>query len=145
LSSISAQRQRAERKHEERTTPLSCGNAPGTNRRAEPRLRRHDHYTTSTYGRAVAYACEQAWPHPTLSAIRRDRLTAEQREEIRKWNLQSRWSPNQLRHAAATQVRKVAGLETARAVLGHSTAGVTEQYYAEVDLEKAASVIKRIG
>ncbi|MGA1518301.1 MAG: hypothetical protein ACO396_11065 [Phycisphaerales bacterium] len=73
------------------------------------------------------------------------RLTAAQRDELRKWNLQNRWSPNQVRHAAAAQVRKVAGLETAGAVLGHSTAGVTEQYYAEVDLEKAASVMKRIA
>jgi len=55
------------------------------------------------------------------------------------------WRCLRRRHAAATQVRKLARLETARAVLGHSTAGVTEQYYAEVDLEKAASVIERIG
>jgi len=145
FSPIDAQQQRAEKKHAERKTPPNAGNSPGTNRRAEPRLRRHDHYTTSTYGRAISYACEQAWPHPTISKLRRDRLTTQQRDELRKWNLRNRWSPNQLRHAAATQVRKVAGLEMARAVLGHSTAGVTEQYYAEVDLEKAASVIKRIG
>ena len=145
FSPVDAQRQRAERKHAERKTPLNCGNAPGTNRRPEPRLRRHDHYTTSSYGRAISYACERAWPHPTLSTIRRDRLTPGQRDELREWNLKNRWSPNQLRHAAATQVRKLAGLETARAVLGHSTSAVTEQYYAEVDLEKAASVIQRIG
>lgn len=145
FSPIDAQLQRAERKHAERRTPIDCGNRPGTNRRAEPRLRRHDHYTTTSYGRAVAYACEQAWPHPVLSMIRRNRLTDEQRDELRRWNLQNRWSPNQLRHTAATQVRKLAGLETARAVLGHSTSAVTEQYYAEVDLEKAASVIQRIG
>ena len=82
---------------------------PQARERPEPRFRRHDHDTTSSYGRSISYACEQAWPHPTLSTIRRDRLTPGQHDELREWNLKNRWSPNQLGHAVATQVRKVAG------------------------------------
>jgi integrase len=54
------------------------------------------------------------------------------------------WSPNQLRHAAATRIRRELGLEAARAVLGHSSAQVTE-IYAELDQSKAADAMKRLG
>ena len=33
------------------------------------------------------------------------------------------WHPNQLRHNAATRLRREFGLDMARAVLGHSSAG----------------------
>ena len=40
--------------------------------------------------------------------------------ELKKWQSDHRWSPNQLRHAAATEVRKQFGLEAAQIILGHS-------------------------
>jgi integrase len=55
-----------------------------------------------------------------------------------------RWSPNQLRHTAATQIRREFGLEAAQVILGHSKADVT-QVYAERDLAKGAEVARRIG
>ena len=54
------------------------------------------------------------------------------------------WTPNQLRHTAATAIRAAADLDTARAVLGHSNMKMTE-VYAERDLESARRIIRKIG
>ena len=54
------------------------------------------------------------------------------------------WHPNQLRHSAATMIRKEFGLEAAQVILGHSRADVT-QVYAERDNAKALEVIRKIG
>jgi integrase len=131
--------------HSQRQTPMSCGNVPGSNRSESPLRTIGDRYTTNSYGRAVAYGCETTCPHPELSKIKPSELTAEQKDELRRWNADHRWTPNQLRHAAATRIRKVAGLEMARVVLGHSTIGVTEAYYAEADMQKASDLMKQIG
>lgn len=87
-------------------------------RKTDRRLR--DRYDTTTYARAIRRGCEIA-------------------------GLKPHWAPNQLRHTAATLIRKEAGLEVARAVLGHTTAGVTEQFYAEADHAKSAAIIARVG
>ena len=54
------------------------------------------------------------------------------------------WSPNQLQHAAATEIRRKFGLEAAQVVLGHSSADIT-QVYTERNQKLAAEVIKQIG
>lgn len=54
------------------------------------------------------------------------------------------WSPNRLRHTAATEVRKQYGLEAAQVVCGHQTANVT-QVYAERDIDKAKAVAREVG
>ena len=54
------------------------------------------------------------------------------------------WTPNQLRHAAATRIRRELGLDAARVVLGHSSAAMTE-IYAELDKEKALKVMGKLG
>ena len=56
----------------------------------------------------------------------------------------TKWSPNQLRHNVASNVRKRYGLEAAQAVLGHTTANVTE-IYAQRDQEKARQVMREVG
>jgi integrase len=55
-----------------------------------------------------------------------------------------RWHPNQLRHTRATAVRARYDLETARALLGHSSKEVTETY-AERDLGVVRQVMAEIG
>ena len=55
-----------------------------------------------------------------------------------------RRSPNQLRHNAATFLRKEFGIEAARVVLGHSSSAVTE-VYAEIDHTKAADIMAKVG
>ena len=77
-----------------------------------------DCYTTASYRRAIHRACKLA--------------------KIEKW------SPNQLRHSAATRIRKKHGIEVARIVLGHTTL-VSTQVYAEADLTKALEVMGRFG
>jgi integrase len=54
------------------------------------------------------------------------------------------WHPNQLRHSAATEIRKQFGLEAAQVILGHSRADVT-QVYAERDSAKAIEIVRKIG
>lgn len=80
--------------------------------------RRNDHYTVDSYRRAITRACDRAGV--------------------------TRWSPNQLRHARATEVRALAGLEAAQTILGHTRADVT-QVYAERDFQRAMSIMGEIG
>lgn len=54
------------------------------------------------------------------------------------------WSPYQLRHLYATQVRAKYGLEAAQVALGHKTADVT-QIYAERDKALAVKIAKEMG
>jgi integrase len=54
------------------------------------------------------------------------------------------WSPNRLRHNAATRIRKEFGLDVARAVLGHTSPAVTA-IYAEVDGARASEAMAMIG
>ena len=117
-----------------RKTPLSYGNGPGTNRKRIPKCKAGEHYSPDSYRRAVARACEKAFPAPTdLSG-----------EEIAHWQKERRWHPHQLRHNAATRIRKEFGLDAARTVLGHRSAAITDMY-AEVDQTKAAEIMGRVG
>lgn len=56
----------------------------------------------------------------------------------------AKWSPNQLRHTAATEVRKKFGLEAAQVICGHQSADVT-QIYAERDETLAKEVARSVG
>jgi len=91
-------------------------------------------YTTGSYPRAMHRPCDTAFQAP-------DDLSA---AELTAWQQSHRWVPNQLRHAAATEIRKQIGLQAAQVVLGHSKVDVT-QMYAERDHTLAASVAAKIG
>lgn len=54
------------------------------------------------------------------------------------------WHTHQLRHSAATRLRQLHGLESARVVLGHSSARVTD-VYAEIDRAKARAIMEQAG
>jgi integrase len=131
-------------KEANRKTPLSCGNSRGTNRKRKPKRMPGKRYTTDSYRRAIHRACDKAFPHPQLSKLKTKELTDGQKTELRKWQSDRHWSPNQLRHTAATEIRREFGLEAAQVILGHSQANVT-QVYAERDLAKGIEVAKRIG
>jgi integrase len=130
--------------HANRSTPLSYGNRPGTNRKRKPQWRAGSCYDSNSYRHAIHRACDRAFPHPEHGSKIRDVMTEVQIEELKKWQSQHRWSPNQLRHTAATLIRKEFGLEAAQVILGHTAADVT-QVYAERDLAKGLSVAKLIG
>jgi integrase len=119
FSPVESEKERRQTKHDARVTPLSCGNRPGSNRIArKPRKAPGEAFSTGTYARSVRSACIRAKVTP--------------------------WSPNQLRHNAATSIRKEFGLEAAQVILGHSELGVT-QVYAERDVAKAIAVAKQVG
>ncbi len=75
-------------------------------------------YTKQSYPKAIERACRQAGV--------------------------SHWLPNQLRHNAATELRREFGIEAARTVLGHASA-VTSEIYAEMDMGKARDIIAHVG
>lgn len=130
--------------HVERKTPLSSGNRPGSNRRPRPQRSPGDRYASATYRRAISRACDKAFPHPTLAGVSVTELTDAQIAILRRWQSEQRWAPNRLRHTAATEVRRIGGLEAAQVILGHSSAAVS-QIYAERDIAKGIDVARMIG
>ncbi|MCH8969852.1 MAG: site-specific integrase [Planctomycetes bacterium] len=122
--------------HASRETPLSYGNRPGTNCKRRPSKQPGDCYTTDSYRRAIIYGCDRAFPPP--DDIRDDPAV------VKQWRKEHRWHPHQLRHSAATMLRKEFGLEAAQLLLGHVHADVT-QVYAEVNHTKALEVAEKIG
>ncbi len=84
----------------------------------DPKRKPGKTYDDNTYRNSVAYACKKAG--------------------IKQWH------PNQLRHLAATNIRREFGIEIARAVLGHSTVSMTE-VYAEMDATKARDAMAKSG
>jgi integrase len=87
-------------------------------RRGKPKRSPGQRYTPSSYAHAVSKACEKAGV-PS-------------------------WHPHQLRHTAATKLRREYGLDVARAVLGHRSPQITE-LYAELDTSRAAEVMEKLG
>ncbi len=83
-----------------------------------------ERYNSHTYRRAVSYAIERA---------QRD-----VDEDI------SDWTPHQLRHAAATAIRRELGLDAARAALGQKSLAIADTY-AELDAGLAAEAARRLG
>lgn len=149
-----ANRQRCEARCAGRRTPLSCGNRPGTNRKANPKRSANDRYSTDTYGKAIARACERAWPpvspeisqraDETVKAWHARLKSTDKWQQLLDWNSRHRWSPNQLRHARGTEVRAQFGLDAAQATLGHARCDVT-QVYAEKNVALARDVAARTG
>jgi integrase len=104
-------------------------------------------YTVASYGRAISRACDLAFPYPFPEGLSKDELKvwgSRHEREIQIWQKEHRWHPHQLRHTKATEIRREAGLDAARAVLGHRTPAITE-VYAELDVTKAAEVMERLG
>jgi len=99
-------------------------------RKREPR----DRYDKNSYGWAVRRACDQA----DQSAHKKQPQIASEKR------LMPRWHPNQLRHTAATEIRRTFGLEAAQVCLGHLRADVT-QLYAERNQSLAERVMNTLG
>lgn len=80
-----------------------------------------------------------------LQKHRRTHLTTEPLAvELATWQREHAWHPHQLRHSAATEIRRRYGLEASQAVLGHSELGAT-QIYAEVNLNRAREIMAESG
>jgi integrase len=142
------EQKRREAAHEARVVPLHYGNRPGTNKNSEPKRPAGERYTTASYRRAIHRGCEMAFGMPNDLRRPVSDETVDQRAErlklARQWRDKHAWHPNQLRHSAATEIRKRFGLEAAQVTLGHAVADVT-QIYAERDFQKAAHVMLQVG
>lgn len=146
-----AEAERLAERHRLRITPLSCGNGP---REKTERHARNpgNRYTVNSFRRAIERGCDAAFPLPHTLARRpgetvkkwRARLTPEELTAARRWRREHRWNPHRLRHNAGTNIRREYGIETARIILGHRTAGIT-QVYAEADQTKAAEAMRKLG
>lgn len=99
-----------------RVTPLSCGNRRGTNRHGT--FKTGERYQVRSYAQAVRRAAARAGVE--------------------------HWSPHQLRHTAATAIRREFGLDGAQVALGHRNANVT-QVYAEAAVERASTIASAVG
>jgi len=130
FSPIEAEKQRKAIRTANRLTPASYGNR--SKNVISPKV--GETYNNQSYRKAIRYACLKAFPVPKGSTT----------EAAKKWNSAHTWSPNQLRHSLATQVRKTDGLEAASILLGHSGLAITG-CYAEQDREQAIAVVARIG
>ena len=91
-------------------------------------------YRIDSYRRAIERACDRAFPAPE----------AMEGQQLKEWRKKHRWTPNRLRHTAATEIRRQFGLEASQVILGHSKADVT-QIYAERDASKGREVAAKIG
>ncbi len=113
-----AVRERRQRDHESRKTPMGCGNQPGDRPKRNGKRDAGQAYTVDSYRRAVHLAARMAGV--------------------------PLWNPNRLRHTAATEIRSKYGLDAAQVVCGHSNAKIT-QVYAEADRSVASKVAREIG
>lgn len=135
FSPADAERDRREKVHQDRKTPMSCGNKPGSNRQRKPRKTPGEFYTVESYGRAIKYGCDRAFPPPT---------DVTDLAGIKQWQKEHRFHPHQLRHSCATELRKTFGLEGAQVVLGHKALSAT-QIYAEKNAEQAMKIMAQVG
>jgi integrase len=116
FSPAEAEAERHAEQRAARRTPVQPSQQDRRKRR--PRKEPGDRYSVDSYRRAIVYACQRADVPP--------------------------WFPHQLRHSAATRLRKEVGIEVARCVLGHSGLAITETY-ALMDEAKAADAMLRFG
>jgi integrase len=130
----------AERRKKRRTpmTPSQAARRPKRN----PKRRPGEPYTGPSYACAVAGGVVAASTARACKACQA--LDPVNRCPACKASALPHWHPNQLRHAKATELRREAGLDAARVVLGHRSPQITE-VYAELDVTKAAEVMERLG
>jgi integrase len=152
-------REAASQERKANRTPLSCGNVPGSNRKRRPKRHPGARYDVASYRRAIARACQSAFSMP---AELQEPRTPKQREQAqtegrmtpeaiaarrtgrKAWRAAHVWHPHQLRHNAATRLRRDYGLEVAQVLLGHKTLSVT-QIYAEKNVAAAQRVTAEAG
>lgn len=110
---------RSQRRHAKRKTPAWPSHMAKRRDPATLGADNNERYRVDVLGKAVSRACVAA-------------------------KLDRRWTPNQLRHSAATRIRREFGLEAASVILGHSSLSTT-QIYAESDRLRAIEIAGTVG
>ena len=111
-----AMEERAEERRKRRKTKVQPSQR--NRRKGNPKKQPRDHYDRCSYHRHIASRCKQ---HGI-----------------------EHWHPHQLRHARATEVRKLFGLEASQIALGHASMSITE-VYAQKHSELGIAVAKQRG
>jgi integrase len=133
FSPAAAEAERLADQHARRTTPIGQGNRPGTNRKRRRARAPGERYDVDSFRRAIARACDRADEWGKGGAI----ISNDER-------FIPRWHPHQLRHNAATRLRRDYGVDAANIILGHTTLRAT-QIYAEADGAKASKIMAEVG
>jgi integrase len=113
----------------------------------EKKLHTHARYDQCSYRAAIQYGCIQAFGMPDEFRWRRDDLPEKRQERAKlrvAWLKQNAWHPHQVRHRAATDVRKEGGLEATKVILGHTDIRMSA-HYARPDVARAKRLVERIG
>ena len=114
---------------------------PSEGREATPRTPVHD----GLLQERVPAGCTLACPHPTISGVKAKDRAPEQSAELKAWDRDHAWHPNQLRHSMGTQLRREFDLETARGRCSGIPSANTTEIYAERDRTVAARAIEQVG
>lgn len=133
FSPVEAVAEFREANHAARKTPPLYGNRPGSNRRRRPQRQPGNIYSVASYRRAISRAADLAdlWAKGGRVVANDERVVP-------------RWHPHQLRHSAATEIRRQFGIEAAQHILGHAALNMTE-LYAERDSQAAQRIAAAIG
>lgn len=136
FSPAEAEAERRAEQRRQRRTPLYPSHAARyeRQRKADPKWKPGARYTTDTYRRAIA--------HGVKAANRAEAKRAAERQ-VEAVEIPA-WTPHQLRHNAATDIRREYGIEAARVILGHRSPAITETY-AEIDRTRALDIIGKVG
>lgn len=133
FSPAEAEAERHSQLRRTRRTPVQPSQKKRRIRR--PRKRPGERYNTKSYQHAILYG---------IRAANREAERKAQEAGLESGEPIPNWHPSQLRHNAATRLRREFSLDVARCVLGHSSPVVTE-VYAELDQAKAAEAMERVG
>lgn len=105
-----------------------------------------ERYNRDAYRNAIQRAFSRArMPNEYRPERKLSKAERERRKQLRReWLRANAWHPHQLRHNAATELRRQFGIEAARTVLGHAALQTTE-FYAEIDLQHARKIMAKVG
>lgn len=96
-----------------------------------------DRYDANSYRHAIEYAVAAA--NRTVAKV-----AETEGREVNENDLIPHWHLHQMRHTAATIIRRETGLDAARAILGHRSLDITDTY-AELDQGLAVATAKKLG
>lgn len=106
-----------EKKSEQRKTPMSWGNKPGSNKKEHPMIKPGEKYDHNTLRKACQRACKRAGVDT--------------------------FTPYDLRRSLATRTRANLGKEAAKVLLGHTTTVTTDIYLLD-EVQEAMKVAKQL-
>jgi len=107
-----------QQKSEQRKTPMSCGNKPGSNKKEHTMIRPGEKYDHNTLRRACQRACKRAGVET--------------------------FTPYDLRRSLATRARASLGKEAAKALLGHTSTTTTDIYLLD-EVQEAMKVASELA